>query len=784
MKILKRFICVIVIAILALTFVGCGEKQKTQLATPQNVTCSDTGLITWDPVENADYYVVVLNGQNLKSETTSYQVGSVVNDFTYAVIALAERGYRMSEPSETKTFTGKGITPSVNPLIENLTVSITGNQLVGSGKSTKLTATVNFPDGNTNREVTWSVVDGGEWGSVDGSGKFTAKEVEEDHDVTVRATSIQNTEKYAEIVIGVACQPVLTAEMLESVKDNYISFDGYMDIDLYTFGLFETYVMTTQLYGISTRMDGERWHASYIDSAGYTANIDYRNIDGYSQQVALSLLNDEEYYPMTDEAGNPVRWEDAGLYNNFPKLKLNDFVFDETDWRYYYTGTDTDVIQKMVTSASPYEFEVSRLGLIIDDGEFLGIYAESKPTYTVASGYKAIEKLYSYINCGEENVTVPTIEKFAHNPVTTGGGRIDHDALGEAISNMQSLKSYKMDFMLSTHMAAGYGISGYIETVVEGNYYFEPYTVNTATYLRTMTPDEQYGYHKLSDELYNSYTYYADGDKYMAARAFDGDMVNAKASFAFAPEIFTTWGEYVDGDDNSNDYKIYFVDESMCLVASTLYYGVGNDMPLYGLFAMEYPYLSLSTPYVVVQNGYIVEAYFFYFLGDMYGEVVISYSDFNTAELPEEVAEYDWENDFVPRTPPTSWTQLFVIDETLNGEGNEVPALEYFARLLGSEEAANNVPFFNEILGDTFGFALATYRMLDYSMKNVETVILYYDVPLEADRSIDRTIKKTQEFLVQNGFEKNSRGEYVKGNISAMPYDSSLDFWIYVWKTV
>ena len=686
MKTLKRLLCAIIIAVFALTFVGCDQAEKPQLASPENVTCNDTGLITWSAVENADYYVVVLNDKNYKSDTTSYQVGSVVNDFTYAVIAVSETGYKMSEPSETKKFTGKGITAPVNPLIQNLTVSITGNQLVGSGRSTQLTATVNFPDGNTNRDVKWEVVDGQEYGSVNDNGKFTANVVEEDHDVTVRATSTQNTEKYAELVICVACQPTLTDEMLSSVKGDYISFDGYMDIDLYTFGIYERYYMTTNLYGISTQMNGERWHASYIDSYGYTAEINYKNIDGTAQQVALSLLNDEEYFPMTDEAGNPVSWREGGLFNHFPEVEVGDFEFDEEDWRYYYKGSDSGLAQRMVTSASPYDFDAKRFGLIIEDGEFLGIYVESKPTYTVVSGYKAIEKLYSFINSGEENVEVPEIAKFQHNPATVNGGNIDHDSLGEAIKNMQNLSSYKMNLIMSNHMAAGYSVSGYIETVVEGNYYFEPYTTNPYTYERVMTEGEEFGFHKISDELYNSYNYFKEYDNFIAARAFDGDMENAKASFAFAPEIFTTWGEYVDDDDHSKDYKIYFVDESMCLVASTFYYGVGNDMPLYGLFAMEYPYLSLSTPYVVVQNGYITEAYFFYFLGDMYGEIVIEYSDFNTAELPEKVADYNWEERFTPRTPPTSWDQLFVINETADGEGEEVNATEFLAKLLGSKE--------------------------------------------------------------------------------------------------
>lgn len=782
MKIFKKIICAIIIAALAITFVGCGEEELPRLATPQNVTASDSGEITWDEVVHADYYIVVLNGNKYKSNTNSYTVGSVVNDFTYSVIARAESGYRESIPSEEQTFKGKGkpVGPT-NPLFENLTVSVSGNQLVGSGRATNLFATVNYPDGNISTAVSWSVVDGAEYGSVDARGKFTAKEVTEDHDVTVRATSTQNKEKYADIIICVACRPEITDEMLEGIQSDYIGFEGYMDIDLYTFEIFEKYVRTLQVSGISTQMNGERWHARYLDNnSGYSADIHYIKSGEYAQQVALSLQNDEEYYPMTDDEGNPVKWEDAGLYNNFAGLTKDDFTFDYDDWRYYYSGSNKELAQKMVSAASPYEFTAKNFGLIIDGGELLGIYAESEPSYSVVQGYKAIEKLYSFINCGEENVEVPLIAKFEHNPKTTDGGNIDHDTLDTAIANMQALENYKLDFRISSHMASGYTVGGYIETIVDGDYFFEPYNISISgnNQIPTMVADGQYGFHKIDDNTYNSYSYDAEAGKNVASRAYKGDMSNAKASFAFASEIFTAWQKAtIDGKEAS----IYYVDDMMCNVASTFYYGVGNDAPLYGLFAMRYEILADYTPYVVVMDGRIIETGFFYFLGDMYGEVRVYYEDFNTAEMPDTFRTFD---DYVPRTPPASWSELTVIDETYGGDSKEINAFEFFAELFGSEAAVADLPFFNELLGDTFGFGLATYRKPEGGNNNVETVILYYDVPLEADRTINATIKSAEVFLLQKGFVKNEHGVFVKGDVSALPYDSSLDFWIYVWKTV
>ena len=783
MKILRKFICAIIIVVLAFAFTGCGNETK-QLATPENVTISDEGVIQWDEVENADFYLVVLNDLKYRSNTNSYTVGSVVNDFTFAVIAAAESGsgYRNSEPSETQTFTGRGVAVTPDPLIEGLTVSVTGKQLVGSGKSTQLTATVSFPDGNMNKRVSWSIVEGRQYASVDGNGKFTAAEVTEDHDVVVRATSTDNREKYAEIVICVACQPALSDEMLDGVKDDYISFEGYMDIDLYTFALSERYIRTYQVPGIATHMNGERWHASYIDTAsGYTNDLHYRKVNGNAQQVALSLMNDEEYYPMTDEAGEPVSWTDAGLYNNFKSLKASDFEFDDDDWRYYYKGTDEVILKNMVASANPYEFDAKRFGLIIENGELLGIYAESKASYTVIQGYKSYEKLYAFINCGADDVKVPEIKKFESNPATVGGGQIDHETLRTAISNMQNLESYKLDFTMSSHMATGYTISGFVETVMKDNYFFEPYNVNTSTNAVLMQENAQYGFVKVEGG-YNSYNYDKEEDRYVAARSFEGDISKARASFAFAPEIFTAWST---GTVNGKETSIYYVNESMCHVASTFYYGVGNDMPLYGLFAMMYPYLADYTPFVIVQEGHIVETGFFYFLGDMYGEVVIDYSDFTDYDSvePPETFKADLFEHFEPRIAPASWNELTVIDETMNGNDEEKNAAEYFAGLLGAAEV-ENLPFFGEVLGDTFGFALATYATHGgNTSRKLETVVIYYDVPLDTDRTINGTLKAVQEFLVREGFKKNEYGEYVKGNVSVLPYDSSLDFLIYVWKT-
>ena len=52
----------------------------------------------------------MINGQEYTATTTSYQVSSIENDFTYSIKATAEK-HKDSLPTETYTFKGKGVTP-------------------------------------------------------------------------------------------------------------------------------------------------------------------------------------------------------------------------------------------------------------------------------------------------------------------------------------------------------------------------------------------------------------------------------------------------------------------------------------------------------------------------------------------------------------------------------------------------------------------------------------------------------------------------------------------------
>ena len=93
---MKKIINLTVLCLVILiVFTGCGNKK---LDTPTNVVLSDTGLLSWDAVENAESYTVTINDETYTTKTNYYQVESLSIDFTYSVTANA-KGYESSLPS-------------------------------------------------------------------------------------------------------------------------------------------------------------------------------------------------------------------------------------------------------------------------------------------------------------------------------------------------------------------------------------------------------------------------------------------------------------------------------------------------------------------------------------------------------------------------------------------------------------------------------------------------------------------------------------------------------------
>lgn len=730
------------------------------LTAPKNVKISSTGLITWSKVEGATSYLVKINNTPKLSKTTSYQVGSLYSDFEYSVAAV--RNDVVGPYSAVYTF--KAQDPYAN-----VTVGVKGPSVVKSGKTIVLSAIVN--EAGSNDGVTWSIKEGSDYATINEEGRLTANNVEGDKIVEVVATSVANPKVSATKIITITAKPQLTQEMLNSLNTDKIGFEGYLNISLYKFGISSSLYQTTTVV-VKTSMDGTNWYAEYDNTAtGTTSGLYYKNHNDVACQVGVSFTNEEQFEPMVDDSSNPITFIDSGLYNNFKGLKVSDFTFNESTWRYEYAGSDKTLAERMIASANPYDFKTINFSLIIDEGEIVGIHAESDDDYTVYPGYRAVQELIVAVNTAD-TVNVPNIQKYKHDEV--------HDKLNEAIKNMQQLTTYKLDFksIAASYMTNGFVESGYEEIITENECYFVPYNVTYSTKgeeIHTPIPSQIYGYHKFDDNLYNSYTTGEDGT-FVASRAYDDLFNNAKPSFAFAGEIFTHY--YYDEKEDSTTY---YVDNIMSSVASTFYYGVGNDINLYGIFATE-GFISNTesfTPYVTVKDGYITEACFYFFLGSMYGVVELKYSDFNTASLPSDV-----KIDFEPRQIPSSWDQLTIqvsAEAGTTAEDVEENALTYLKEFYNDENISDRLPFFGNILGDTYGFGLTTFHIPNQSNVAKKAIVFYYDVPLDVDYTINSSLKAIDEYLLSLGFSKNEFSEYSKNGINIAPVDSSLDLLIYIW---
>ncbi len=773
---MKKIISLLLVIALTLASLVCYSAcAPKQLETPTNVTVSETGLITWKAVENATGYKVTINGQEYTATAPSYQVSSVENDFTYSIKATAEK-YEDSLPTETYTFKGKGKPdPDPEPPTEEITVAINAPDEIKSGETIKLTANV---QGTVDVSVTWTVIEGSDYATIDNKGNLTASTVSGDKVITVEARSKVDTTAYATKILTIVSKPALTQDMLDALNSDYVLFSGYINIELYDDSSIVSSKEPESTYTsvIKTSMDGTNWYAEYENgTTGYMTPIYYKNVDNKPCQVGVNFMNEEEYFPMQDDYGNDISWENAGLYNALQNLSVSDFVFDTETWRWVYNNSDPTLVSRVIASANPYDFSANNFALIIDDGEIMGIYSKSNPDYTISVGYKAIQHLYASIICGEDFVTVPTIQKYTSEAI--------HEPLNAAIENMRALESYSLELLdLNVDFTGvGYSESGFSQVITKDLIHFRPYTMRTTTSgtEKVYTKNADYGYKQMRGDLYN--TYHNDGTgKYYASRAYAGDLSSATPTFAFAGEIFRQYYENEDGSIT------YYVDDAMSSVASTFYFGVGNDINLYGIFATR-GYTSETesfTPFVTIKDGYIINSGFYYNLGGlMYGVIEIVYSDFNDASID---SVYDIS--FDTREIPTSWAELEIIEtvgtDTSIDDDLPVNALDYFKKAFGNENIADSMPFFGNVIGDSYGFGMTTYYKPAGSSIMKEAVVLYYDVPLDVDYTITTSLKAVKDYLLELGFEqsKTDSSTFTKDNIAVVPVDNNLDFMIYVYK--
>ena len=86
----KKIICGSIVALGLPVVCACGEKPL--LATPKEVSIDKTtNMITWQEVDNAEYYLVEINGKTYQTTSASFPVGDIINQggkFYIRVLAL------------------------------------------------------------------------------------------------------------------------------------------------------------------------------------------------------------------------------------------------------------------------------------------------------------------------------------------------------------------------------------------------------------------------------------------------------------------------------------------------------------------------------------------------------------------------------------------------------------------------------------------------------------------------------------------------------------------------
>lgn len=845
----KKIIGLLLAAVLTLSiFASCGVEKdsSSSLSAPANVSVDADGVVTWDSVENAVMYNVYYGDKETFVTENSFVLPDKNSKCSISVLAVVKTDKGNAYTAKSDEITYEPYVEPFDPSTVKIAISCDTTEIKSgatSGKgSATFTATVTGTESGASTDVTWKIVSGSEFieSSSTNGNKFTvvaARNVSGDNDVIVEAASVGYSSVSARKSVAVVSKPVLTQAMLnEAASADKIGFEGYVQIDVYERkGSVKGKLSASQTMNIKTSMSGDKdsdaktrntWSAEYYDgSVGIQQTIYCRkDSSGNACEIGVSLMNEEQLYPVKDDSGKVISWEESGFYNNFAGLSVSDFYLDEETWRYTYDTEKLgfDKVKKMIASANPYDFDAKNLELIIDGDEIIGISAEANDSYSIVDGYISVQTLRTVFNVGD-NVKVTTIGKFTtldeykNDPSENSQELYKRlSVLSEAIGNMQSLKSYKLEFSNDqiTNLGASFtSRTGFDEIVTENYTYFKPCNITTVNNENVRTYDEygSYGYKKVKNsngtyrtDIYNAFN---DGrenndrsDLYFnATRAFTGGFDSSKASFEFSPEIFTTTGYSTDTD--GSEIYTFMADETMCQVATTLYKGLGNDIGLYGIFAKVAVDTSGNriAPYIIVKKvdgkWYFDYAAFYYDLGLMTGAVQLQFSDYVSASVSSDIVSKI--EAIKTRELPKTWNELSIVatkegtnTETITPAGDYMfgsgSTKGYFGSTLHAIRDAE-IPFFGDkdCIGDTYALGMPSYFNLTEestgSVVQQNAIVLYYDVPLDIDYTITSSLDKIKAFLDSEGFVAGRNGTYKKGNLCIRPVDNSLDLMIYIW---
>lgn len=172
-----------------------------------------------------------------------------------------------------------------NTVIDKLDIDITGLGILGPSTVNDVSNTAQFqvtysPSNTTQRSVTWSVVSGSDYASIDGNGKLTVKSNAKGNVVKVRATSTDKPNVYAEKSVNVT---YFSAEVSISFQKDSIEVEAKAGTVTNTF-------TTTGLTNLRVSASGGMAITTGPSISGYLIGFAYAENTGNSAKMATVTL--------------------------------------------------------------------------------------------------------------------------------------------------------------------------------------------------------------------------------------------------------------------------------------------------------------------------------------------------------------------------------------------------------------------------------------------------------------------------------------------------------------
>ena len=182
------------------------------------------------------------------------------------------------------TFKWHYATPN-NTVIDKVDIDITGLGILGPSTVNDVSNTAQFqvtysPSNTTQRSITWSVVSGSDYASIDGNGKLTVKSNAKGNVVKVRATSTDKPNVYAEKSVNVT---YFSAEVSISFRKDSIEVEAKAGTVTNTF-------TTTGLTNLRVSASGGMAITTGPSITGYLIGFAYAENTGNSAKMATVTL--------------------------------------------------------------------------------------------------------------------------------------------------------------------------------------------------------------------------------------------------------------------------------------------------------------------------------------------------------------------------------------------------------------------------------------------------------------------------------------------------------------